>query len=66
MVTDGNGAEVKGLQQNLDLEHAEPIKRYVEKGVVIATRGLTKNEEWKMFGEGELKVFKNGEMLFPN
>ena len=37
-----------------------------QKGVVIATSGLTKSEDWKMFGKGELKVFKNGEMLFPN
>jgi len=64
MVTDFNGSEVKGQQRNLDPEHAEPIKRYLEKGVVIATKGLTKSEEWKMFGKGELKVFKNWEMLF--
>ena len=36
-----------------------------QKGVVIATKGLTKKEDWTEFGEGELKVFKNGEMLFP-
>ena len=37
-----------------------------EKGVVIATKNLTKKEGWKEFGEGELKVFKNGELLFSN
>ena len=37
-----------------------------QKGVVIATKGLTKKEDWTEFGEGELKVFKNGEMLFTN
>jgi len=37
-----------------------------QKGVVIATKGLTKNEEWKTFGEGELKVFKNGEIVFSS
>ena len=37
-----------------------------QKGVVIATKGLTKNEEWKTFGEGELMVFKNGEIVFSD
>ena len=37
-----------------------------QKGVVIATKGLTKNEEWKTFGEGELMVFKNGEIVFSS
>jgi predicted glutamine amidotransferase len=37
-----------------------------QKGVVIATKGLTKKEDWTEFGEGELKVFKNGEIVFSN
>ena len=37
-----------------------------EKGVVIATNNLTKEEGWKEFGNGELKVFKNGEIVFSN
>jgi predicted glutamine amidotransferase len=37
-----------------------------EKGIVIATKNLTKEEGWKEFGNGELKVFKNGEIVFSN
>lgn len=41
-------------------------KNSSQKGFVIATRPLTKNEEWKQIGKGELKVFKNGEILYSN
>jgi predicted glutamine amidotransferase len=37
-----------------------------EKGIVIATKNLTKEEGWKEFGNGEMKVFKNGEIVFSN
>jgi len=52
--------EDKDWQVNLKEE-----KSPSQKGVVIATNGLTKSEDWKLFGKGELKVFKNGEMFFP-
>ena len=52
--------EDKDWQVNLKEE-----KSPSQKGVVIATNGLTKSEDWKLFGKGELKVFKNGKMLFP-
>jgi hypothetical protein len=32
--------------------------------VVIVTKGLTKKEDWKEFGEGYLNVFKNWENCF--
>ena len=35
-----------------------------QRGFILATAPLTKNEDWKMFGKGELKVFKNGEIVF--
>ena len=53
--------EDKDWQVNLKEE-----KSPSQKGVVIATNGLTKSEDWKLFGKGELKVFKNGEIVFSN
>ena len=39
------------------------MKKIGEKAVIIATNPLTKEEEWNKFEEGELKVFKNGELF---
>ena len=41
------------------------IKCKYEEGFIIATNPLT-NENWKSFEEGELMVFKNGEMIYSN
>ncbi|EHP85984.1 class II glutamine amidotransferase [Methanotorris formicicus] len=41
------------------------IKDLSEEGFVIATNPLS-NENWKSFENGELMVFKNGEMIYSN
>jgi glutamine amidotransferase len=41
------------------------IKNPREDGFIIATNPLT-NENWKSFENGELIVFKNGEMIYSN
>lgn len=39
------------------------MKREGEKAVIVATKPLTKDEEWEKFGEGELKVFVDGKEI---
>lgn len=41
------------------------VKSVREEGFIIATNPLT-NEDWKSFENGELMVFKNGEMIYSN
>ncbi|NPA62820.1 MAG: class II glutamine amidotransferase [Methanococci archaeon] len=41
------------------------VKNAREEGFIIATNPLT-NENWKSFENGELIVFKNGEMIYSN
>lgn len=41
------------------------VKDASQKGYIIATRPLT-NENWKRFNRGQLIVFKNGELIYPN
>ena len=41
------------------------VKNCSEKGFIIATNPLT-NEYWRSFKEGELMVFKDGEMIYSN
>jgi len=55
--------------KNLTLKDADfevnvsDMKRENEKAVIVVTNPLTKEEEWNKFEEGELKVFKNGELF---
>ncbi|MCQ6253574.1 class II glutamine amidotransferase [Methanocaldococcus sp.] len=41
------------------------VKNVSEEGFIIATNPLT-NENWESFENGELIVFKNGEMIYSN
>ena len=49
------------LQVNLAAEKDE-----AQRGYVIATHPLTLGEKWESFKPGELKVFKNGEMIWSS
>ncbi len=52
--------EDEDLEINL-AEEKDPSQR----GFIIATRPLT-NEEWRAFNKAELKVFKDGELIYPS
>lgn len=36
-----------------------------QRGYIIATRALTSGEDWFNFEPGELKIFKDGKLIFP-
>lgn len=41
-------------------------KDTAQRGYAVATRPLTKGEKWKSFNPGELKVFKNGDIIWSS
>ncbi|WP_423792691.1 class II glutamine amidotransferase [Methanocaldococcus indicus] len=52
--------------RDLDYEvNLGTVKNPNERGFIIATNPLT-DEDWKSFKDGELIVFKNGEMIYSN